>query len=187
MVQSLLCCDCLEKQSQTKGNSLKCFLQQAMLYCSCHNSPCVVAVEVVLRMTRYTAPSLAVLGRHDSVIFLMLFRVFVDSASIWLSSYLKCTELPSCNILLSTLYWHNMNFARIKADSREGAMALFQLVLLFLAPFLSLLLNLVMHTSSSIAFLPGDENDGVRKELQPFPFPQFFTYYNTRCYFLCSF
>lgn len=106
---------------------------------------------------------------------------------ISLSSYLRCTELPSCNILLSTLYWHNMNFARIKADSREGAMALFQLVLLFLAPFLSLLLNLVMHTSSSIAFLPGDENDGVRKELQPFPFPEFFTYYNTRCYFLCSF
>lgn len=57
---------------------------------------------------------------------------------ISLSSYLKCTELPSCNILLSTLYWHNMNFARIKVDSREGAMALFQLVLLFLAPFLSL-------------------------------------------------
>ena len=57
---------------------------------------------------------------------------------ISLSSYLKCTELPSCNILLSTLYWHNMNFARIKVDSREGAMSLFQLVLLFLAPFLSL-------------------------------------------------
>lgn len=57
---------------------------------------------------------------------------------ISLSSYLKCTELPSCNILLSTLYWHNMNFARIKVDSREGPMALFQLVLLFLAPFLSL-------------------------------------------------
>lgn len=71
---------------------------------------------------------------------------------ISLSSYLKCTELPSCNILLSTLYWHNMNFARIKVDSREGAMSLFQLVLLFLALFLSLLLNLVMHTSSSIAF-----------------------------------
>lgn len=104
---------------------------------------------------------------------------------ISLSSYLKCTELPSCNILLSTLYWHNMNFARIKVDSREGAMALFQLELLFLAPFLSLLLYLVMHTSSSIAFLPGDENDGVRKELQPFP--EFFMYYNTRCYFLCSF
>lgn len=106
---------------------------------------------------------------------------------ISLSSYLKCTELPSCNILLSTLYWHNMNFARIKVDSREGAMSLFQLVLLFLALFLSLLLNLVMHTSSSIAFLPGDENVGVRKELQPFPFPEFFMYYNTRCYFLCSF
>lgn len=106
---------------------------------------------------------------------------------ISLSSYLKCTELPSCNILLSTLYWHNMNFARIKVDSREGAMSLFQLVLLFLAAFLSLLLNLVMLTSSCIAFLPGDENDGVRKELQPFPFPEFFMYYNTRCYFLCSF
>lgn len=53
-------------------------------------------------------------------------------------------------------------------------MALFHVVLLFLGSLLSLLLNLVMLTylvSSSIASLPGDENDWAKKELKSFQFP----------------
>lgn len=58
-----------------------------------------------------------------------------------------------------------------RIDLREGTIASLHLVLLFLG--LSLVLNLVMPTNllSSIAFLPGDENDGAKKELKPFPSP----------------